>query len=937
MNQKNLIYLSLLLFLISQNVFSQNAVVTGQLLSPDGDPLVGVAITIKGTNRGVITDTEGRYSIDAPLDGILVFSYIGYVSREVPVSSVVQGNKEKAAKVKDNHLNSLDLNKYFKVCDSINKLPGIYNISESSKINFNIIKKYDQNLYNRLNGIYNYASPFRFQFYYKTSFIMDQVSKLPEIQNEYVQGRNVGGELLWLGPENNEIYSWGPSLKILEYDGKSYAFDNNGSIVPKGLGNGKSVNTYNPADFFKAGLSNKQTLALVTKKGNSQISLTYHYTKENGVIPKSALTKNNFNFLFKTILGNRIDFGINSMALIADANFMSGYSQSLIMQSVFKTPISFDNSNELATSKAVIDSQSYILPNGQQRSYSPLIANNPYWLLNNLTDQEKSNWLLGSFNMNYRSYGWLHAKLEGSIENQKNTDEFGFNEGRSGFTQNQMSIRKNNQYTIFTKAGLYFDRYLGRWNCAGGLFYELEYLSRTMNRSDVAGSEISKELKNSRTVHVVNPYVNFEYSDIIKGDLSLRTITSTTLSKTYTRPTIGFAFYPLNFNYIYNDWIGYLKLFGSYSSGINEVPLNFKRGLFNSTLYNTSDYINYFEYTEVYNTGMLKPELNDRLELGINFGLFQNRLTSEFSLYTGKNKQVMVPVFNSDHFDIINGCDLQKKGYDFEMDYRGRFNDLNLQTSLSISKNSTITESVYDPTGIVYIGGFADVPVALVKGQPYGVILGNNYHFNKEGKMVIDNEGFPMVDNNLKVIGNPNPDYIIGWSTQLTYHGIELSFTFDRKKGGDIWNGTKNTLNYLGLSKESGEMRGESSYLFEGVHPDGSPNVTTVSFYDPDLPINENRWVRYGNTGVASEAIEDGSWLRLSELVLAYNIRSRFIRIKNFESIRLAVFSNNLFVITRYGGVDPQTKVLGFGNNYGLDYFNTPGLRTYGISCEFKF
>ena len=60
--------------------------VSGQIMSDENEPLPGANVVIKGTTDGTVTDIEGNYAIDAPEDGILVFSYVGYVNQEIPIN-----------------------------------------------------------------------------------------------------------------------------------------------------------------------------------------------------------------------------------------------------------------------------------------------------------------------------------------------------------------------------------------------------------------------------------------------------------------------------------------------------------------------------------------------------------------------------------------------------------------------------------------------------------------------------------------------------------------------------------------------------------------------------------------------------------------------------------------------------------------------------------
>jgi len=76
-----------LLLLLSFQSFGQNIDVSGVVTSDDdGSGLPGVNVVLKGTTRGVLTDSDGKYSISVPSDGTLVFTYIGFKEQEVPVS-----------------------------------------------------------------------------------------------------------------------------------------------------------------------------------------------------------------------------------------------------------------------------------------------------------------------------------------------------------------------------------------------------------------------------------------------------------------------------------------------------------------------------------------------------------------------------------------------------------------------------------------------------------------------------------------------------------------------------------------------------------------------------------------------------------------------------------------------------------------------------------
>ena len=70
---------------LSFPALAQNVIVTGTVYEPDGEPAIGASVTLKGQTTGVATDIDGNYRIEAPANGTIVFSYIGYNTQEVAV------------------------------------------------------------------------------------------------------------------------------------------------------------------------------------------------------------------------------------------------------------------------------------------------------------------------------------------------------------------------------------------------------------------------------------------------------------------------------------------------------------------------------------------------------------------------------------------------------------------------------------------------------------------------------------------------------------------------------------------------------------------------------------------------------------------------------------------------------------------------------------
>jgi TonB-linked SusC/RagA family outer membrane protein len=170
------------------------------------------------------------------------------------------------------------------------------------------------------------------------------------------------------------------------------------------------------------------------------------------------------------------------------------------------------------------------------------------------------------------------------------------------------------------------------------------------------------------------------------------------------------------------------------------------------------------------------------------------------------------------------------------------------------------------------------------------------------------------------VIGDPNPDYTLGWSTNLAWKGFELGSLLHGSFGGDVMN--------LNLIRVEG----------------GSPitNVTRERFLDRWTP--ENPDAAYPRIGASAGSIgsnyvdtmlEDGSYLRLSTVSLSYGLPQRWVNRRGLREARVYVTGNNLKTWTEYSGFNPDVSSMGVGNvNRGVDVGAYPLARTFTIGVN---
>jgi hypothetical protein len=957
------------LLLLAAPILAQERTISGTLTGRDGFPLPGVSITIKGTAIGTSTDADGYYSIRAQVGQTLVFSFVGMQTREVVVtaenfkggstSNKTDGKKRNDKKRKPNPMQPIPRSLY-NDSSTQEHMPGIAVLTDRTA-SFSPMHAIDPAAIRAINETRNgYTisidkTPYRrrgFGLQFSSSFGVEQINKLPSLQPEFVQGRSLEGQEQWQGPDNAEIFSWGPSLYTLEYDGSSYPYDHRGKLVPVGTGNGSPAQVHKPMDFFRTGTHVANEL-MVTLPGPGDGAFIFDVENRNrtSVIPNSWYRRYNISGSLKNVritsdLSATVTASFNNSKgslLNKGANFAS------ILGGVYRSPVSFDNANGLPARKAFKFSEAFRLSDGSIRSHAPGLADNPNGLAQELPDHDDAQRRTGGINIIYNpSYSPFNLTFNGNVDHQSSDNIFGVPTGYSSYTSGRLSMRKENQ--TFTNAIITpaYRSYMGDGELKISLSYQLQHTRRKLHRQDGFGfqdmplqdiqqtdSATSIVNAGTRTIQEIVFNAHFHPYHFLTVRLNNRNYFSSTLtSKKYTNffPTASVTIDLAELLHLSD--IHYLDLYSSYSKTLREAPLIYSDWAYGSTVLPVEKYTGFFEGTELFHNPNLLPETERKLEAGIKFHDWSG-LKVEVSYFHNQTKNLIIPVQRNDAFVLENVATVRNYGVSATAHYFRNLGNITLATDLVWSSYNSKADKIYGPQDRIGLAGFSSAQVVLAQDQPVGAIYGTSYQRNETGKIIIGDDGFPLEDASMKRIGNPIPDWTLGWSSNLNWKKFNLSTLIDFKKGGDVWNGTAATLDYLGRSSTTGALRNTTNYIFEGVTLDGSTNTQSVSFFDPAKSITENRWVRYGWDGIGENYIEDASWVRLNELALSYspNISSSNTFVKE---IKFSIIGRNLFVITPYSGVDPSSTLFGYNAGRGLDLFNAPATRSYTAQVTIK-
>ena len=356
----------------------------------------------------------------------------------------------------------------------------------------------------------------------------------------------------------------------------------------------------------------------------------------------------------------------------------------------------------------------------------------------------------------------------------------------------------------------------------------------------------------------------------------------------------------------------------------------YKKNTFDLLLAKPVSYVSGFE-SAFYNIGSMKNKGYEFSLNTINIRKTDFTWRSNFNISFNKNEVGDLGIGGADKFFV--------SGIPYDGSYSGYLNDYIVQTGSPVG-------SIYGWkwSGVFQYGDFtqfdgltSDQSATLYNqmvnaGTPFTLKSGiANYKGNspRPGYIKFQDingpDGKPdgvVDDNDRSIIGDPNPKHFGGFSNTFDYKGFSLDILFTWSYGNDIYN--KNKIdglnadvafrNQLGLMREAWTAENPSTtmYAIKG-RSDGAGNRTSTFF------------------------IEDGSYLRLQNISLSYNLNKQVIKKMKISNFRVFVSLNNLHVWTKYSGFDPEVSV---GNNAltkGIDFASYPRSKNARIGFNVTF
>ena len=393
-----------------------------------------------------------------------------------------------------------------------------------------------------------------------------------------------------------------------------------------------------------------------------------------------------------------------------------------------------------------------------------------------------------------------------------------------------------------------------------------------------------------------------------------------------------------------NNWFSYWKIRGNYAVVGKDAPAYlYDRRFKQFGTYPDGGYG--IDPTMSSASRDLAPEMSYSWEIGTDIKFFDNKTRLDIAYYNTmvENQIVTVRVSPSSGYILQtrNEGVIRNHGMEFTFDQdimkRKNFN-WTLGLNIGFNRGSVVglPEDVHEITGPQY----GDVFTSAYLGGSTTALTGKDYQRNAEGQVIVDENGFPKINpNKNEYIGNREAKFQAGLNSSMNIYGVQFSFLFDGRYGGDVLNVTGRNLISSGNHNILEKYRGRQ-VVFNGVkeRTDENGNVYYVENTSP-ITLNQTNIINYFYQ-VSSNFVEDGSYLRLSYVTLGYDFAKLMKNQKVFKSLKANFTCNNVFMLTKYTGSDPVCNAStgqGGTGSAGIDNTPVPSTRSYNLSLTASF
>ena len=397
------------------------------------------------------------------------------------------------------------------------------------------------------------------------------------------------------------------------------------------------------------------------------------------------------------------------------------------------------------------------------------------------------------------------------------------------------------------------------------------------------------------------------------------------------------------------SWISNLKVRLSYgATGNNSIPNYGSIGTLGYSPYVSSGTVNQGIYTSNFADKNLKWEKTGQTNFGVDFSVFNGRVKFTGDIYYSKTKDLLlnvpIPILSGFSSTLTNIGELENRGIELNLSTQNIDSEFKWSTDFNISanRNKVLKLGANDAPIDINISSMTS---RTAVGQPIGMYYGYVIDGVIMSQAELDSNAYPVwagseagdpkvrdvnkdgkIDSNDRTyLGNYQPNFQWGMTNNFSYAGFELSVLLRGSQGGEILN---HNARYL-KSGVGGGNRNMYAVVNNYWKSDAEPGNGMI----PKPRMLPTTVRDFGS----SYWVEDGSFVRIQNIRMGYNLPKRLVDKMKLSNIKLYVNLENVHVFSDYLGYDPEGSTYQSGVLVGFDYgaYPNPFTATAGLNISF--
>ncbi|MEJ7679986.1 MAG: SusC/RagA family TonB-linked outer membrane protein [Segetibacter sp.] len=808
---------------------------------------------------------------------------------------------------------------------------------------------------------------------YAGSVNFSRVGKLPEMQNQFGQGW--GG--IFVLPENG---SWGPRM-----DGKTRAW---GSIVD----NSQLIKPFsfienNMRDFYNTGIEYNNTIGLSGGNETSQFYFSYGNVNSDGVIPSKT------DYYQRNTFALRTNSKFNNFSLNSSFNYtnkkqnvpFTGQPSSdggSTFEAILQVPVDIPITDFKDYHNRFFNVDNYFTPYDE----------NPYYPLYENKNQQNSDRFFGNLDLQYKINNSLSAQLRvgGDISNARTFGYKAVNDPSIGSWNkggNTEGASRNADVGSVSEIA----EYIGSINSDFILKYN-KSLSSDFNLEALAGVNYYQEDLKSSAAQITNLFIpgfyNLSnslapptasdyarhrrrigaygqaivgYRDQLFLTVNARNDWSSTLpinNNSFFYPGANLAWIASQTFNLTNTAISLLKFRASYGkTGSDASPYQvnptLQLGSIGLGFGNLSFPFNGttgFGISNTIGNSTLQPIIASEAEVGAELRMFKNRVGIDVALYDKKTKGqiLVVPIApSSGYTGLVNNLGVvDNKGIEIAFDAKPVYGkDFSWSITYTFSKNKNKVESLTAGLDKIILNDLYDAELDAYPGRSITGIYAPVPRYSPDGKIIVSSTtGMPVEAETKGFYGNAEYDYMMGMLNTFNYKGLQLSFSLDYRKGGVMYSGTADLLNFTGNAYNTTYNDRRPFIVPNSVIEIVSADGKSTYAENTNVIDDENYYDYYYHTqnkaGAYSARIIEKTFFKLRDITLSYNLPLSWASKIRSSNLSVGIYGRNFLLWTPKSNfyIDPEATNQGNDLNSELGEFRTaPVSQQYGVSLKANF